>query len=119
MNLPLKRAQVGSRMSGITIYNGTVYLSGQVPINTADADIATQTDEVLGHVERLLTEAGTDKSHILQCQIFLRDIADISHMNVVWDAWVPTGHAPTRATVQAALADPRWRIEVLVTAALA
>lgn len=105
-------------MSGTAIYNATVYLAGQVPLNDPEAGIAEQTREVLGEVERLLSEAGSDKSRILQCQIFLRDIADIGAMNAVWDTWVVAGHTPPRATVQAALADPRWRIEVLVTAAL-
>ena len=70
-------------------------------------------------MERLLAEAGSDKGRILQCQIYLADIADIGAMNAVWDAWIPAGCAPPRATVQAALADPRWRIEVVVVAALA
>lgn len=118
MTLTITRVHVGPRMSGIAIYNGIVYLAGQVPLNNPEAGIADQTQEVLGVVERLLAEAGSDKSRILQCQIFLRDIADIGAMNAVWDTWVVAGHTPPRATVQAALADPRWRIEVLVTAAL-
>jgi len=106
-------------MSASAIYSGMVYLGGQVPLNNAHADIGTQTQEVLDRVAHLLLEAGSDKSHILQCQIFLLDIADIGAMNKVWDAWIPAGHAPPRATLQAALADPRWRIEILVTAAVA
>ncbi|MFA6313578.1 MAG: RidA family protein [Sterolibacterium sp.] len=119
MKMPITRAQVGPRMSGTAIYNATVYLAGQVPLNHPEAGIAEQTREVLDEIERLLRAAGSDKSRILQCQIFLRDIADIGAMNAVWDTWVVAGHTPPRATVQAALADPRWRIEVLVTAALA
>lgn len=118
MSLPITRSHIGTRMSGIAIYNDVVYLAGQVPLNHPEAGIAEQTREVLGEVERLLNEAGSDKSRILQCQIFLRDIADIGAMNAVWDNWVVAGHTPPRATIQAALADPRWRIEVLVTAAL-
>jgi len=76
-----------------------------------------QTKEVLGHVDRLLAEAGSDKSHILMCQIFLSDIANIAGMNLAWDEWVAASNAPPRATVQAALADPAWLIEVVVTAA--
>jgi enamine deaminase RidA (YjgF/YER057c/UK114 family) len=119
MNLSIIRNQVGPRMSASAICNNIVYLGGQVPLDTAHADIATQTQEVLDRVDRLLLEAGSDKSHILQCQIFLVDISDIGAMNLVWDAWISAGHAPPRATVQTALADPRWRIEVLVTAAIA
>ena len=115
---PIVRAQVGPRISQIASYNATVYLAGQVPLKDPDAGIADQAREVLGEVERLLAEAGSDKSRILQCQIFLKDIADIAAMNAVWDAWIPAGNTPPRATVQAALADPRWRIEVLVTAAI-
>lgn len=118
MNSPLvKRISVGPRMSEAAVCNSTVYLAGQVADQAPDADIGGQTREVLGHVERLLKEAGSDKRRILQCQIFLRDIADIGAMNAVWDAWIPAGHTPPRATVQAALADPRWRIEVVVVAA--
>lgn len=113
----LTRHHVGKRLSEIAVYNGVAYLAGQVPENGPDADMAAQTREVLGHIDRLLGEAGTDKRRILSCQIFLRDIADIGAMNAVWDEWVPEGHTPPRATVQAALADPRWRIEVVVTAA--
>jgi enamine deaminase RidA (YjgF/YER057c/UK114 family) len=70
-------------------------------------------------VERLLKEAGSDKSRILMAQIFLADLADFDGMNAVWDAWVVPGQTPPRATVQARLANPQWRIEVVVTAAQA
>lgn len=114
----LIRHHVGKRLSEMAIYRGVVYLAGQVPENDPDADISAQTREVLGHIDRLLAEAGSDKRHILSCQIFLRDIADIGAMNAVWDEWVAEGAAPPRATVQAALADPRWGIEVVLTAAV-
>src|SRR4051812_27225735 len=117
--MTLQRIGVGPRLSEAAIYNGTVYLAGQVADQNPDADMTGQAREVLGHVERLLKEAGTDKSRIVQCQIFLRDIADIAAMNAVWDTWIPAGNTPPRATVQAALADPRWRIEVVVIAAVA
>lgn len=118
MSQAIPRLHVGPRLSEVAIHGGTVYLAGQVADQAPEADITGQTREVLGHVERLLQEAGSDKSRILQCQIYLRDIADIGAMNAVWDAWIPAGNTPPRATVQAALADPRWRIEVVVVAAL-
>lgn len=115
----IQRLHPGPRMSEAAIHNSTVYLAGQVADQAPDADITGQAREVFGHVERLLKEAGSDKDRILQCQVYLRDIADIGAMNAVWDAWIPAGSTPPRATVQAALADPRWRIEVVVVAALA
>jgi enamine deaminase RidA (YjgF/YER057c/UK114 family) len=82
-----------------------------------DTDIRGQTQDVLEQVQQRLLEAGSDKSRILRAQIFLADIAEIGAMNEVWDAWVVPGTAPPRATVQAALAQPGWRIEIVVTAA--
>lgn len=114
--MSIQRLHVGPRLSEAAVANGVVYLAGQVPENQPDADIVAQTREVLGHVDRRLAECGTDKSRLLSVQIFLADIADIAAMNTVWDAWVVPGATPPRATVQAALADPRWRIEVVVTA---
>jgi enamine deaminase RidA (YjgF/YER057c/UK114 family) len=82
----------------------------------ATQDIAGQTRQVLAAVERLLAQAGSDKTRIVMCQIYLADIADFAAMNGVWDAWVAKGHTPPRATVQASLAKPQWKIEVVVTA---
>ncbi|MGO4326787.1 RidA family protein [Cupriavidus sp. 2TAF22] len=114
----LKRAHVGKRLSEYAIYNGVVYLAGQVPEVDPAADLRGQTREVLGHIERLLNEAGSDKSRILSCQIFLTNVDNIGEMNEVWDEWVVQGHTPPRATVEARLANPQYLIEVVVTAAL-
>jgi len=114
--MEIKRLHVGARLSEVAIHNGVVYLAGQIPENTSN-DIAGQTAEVLGHVDRLLQESGSDKTRILSCQIYLSDIGLISEMNKVWDDWVVPGHSPPRATVEASLASPEWLIEVVVTAA--
>ena len=112
----IQRYHVGVRLSEMAVHNGTVYLAGQVP-DDPTKDISGQTAEVLANIDKLLTEAGTDKSRILMAQIFLADLADFPAMNAVWDAWVVAGQTPPRATVQAKLARPEWRIEVVVTAA--
>lgn len=112
----IRRFDVGPRLSEMAIHDGTAYLAGQVP-NDATLDIAGQTREVLAAVDALLERAGTNKSRILMAQIFLADLADFEGMNAVWDAWVAQGDTPPRATVQAKLAKPGWRIEVVVTAA--
>ncbi|RMX06063.1 RidA family protein [Corticibacter populi] len=115
---PVVRHHVGPRLSETAIFNNTVYLAGQIPENSPGQDIATQTREVLGHIDRLLAEAGSSKRSILQCQIYLRDVGDIGAMNAVWDEWVDPSHTPPRATVQALLANPDYRIEVVVVAAV-
>ena len=116
--MTLQRFDVGARLSEMAVYNGTVYLAGQVPADQT-SDIETQARQVLDAIDKLLARAGTDKSKILMAQIFLVDLADFPGLNAVWDAWVVPGHTPPRATVQANLARPGWRLEVVVTAAVA
>lgn len=110
------RHHVGKRLSEIAIHNGTVYLAGQIAEDTQQ-DIAGQTREVLGHVDRLLAEAGSDKTHLLSVQIFLSDMANFPGMNAVWDEWVAQGATPPRATVEAKLANPECLVEIVVVAA--
>ena len=112
----LQRWHVAPRYSEAAVFHGVVYLAGMVPECEA-TDIRSQTADVLRQVAQRLVEAGSDKTRILRAQIYLKDIADITAMNEVWDAWVVAGSAPPRATVQAALADPTYRIEIVVTAA--
>ncbi|MCG2584034.1 RidA family protein [Massilia sp. TS11] len=114
--MEIKRLHVGKRLSEIAIHNGTVYLAGQIAENTA-ADIVGQTREVLGHIDRLLAEANSDKTRILMCQIFIKDMALFPGMNSVWDEWVEAGHTPPRATVEAKLANPACLVEICITAA--
>ena len=116
--MEIKRMHVGPRLSEAAVHNGVVYLAGQIAEETTQ-NIDGQTREVLSHVDRLLAEAGSDKTRILMCQIFLADIKDYAAMNAIWDAWVPPGHTPPRATVQAVLVRPELLVEVVVTAALA
>lgn len=110
------RYGMGVRLSEAAVFNGIVYLAGMVPENGA-TDIRGQTADVLAQVDQHLAACNSDKTHILRVQIFLKDITDIAAMNEVWDAWVAPGHAPPRATVQAALVDPAMKIEIVVTAA--
>jgi enamine deaminase RidA (YjgF/YER057c/UK114 family) len=116
MGTEIKRIGVGPRMSQAVVHNGTVYVAGQVG-NPGD-DVAAQTKTVLAAIDRLLAEAGTDKSRLLSTTIWLADMADFPKMNAVWDAWVAPGSTPARATGQVQLADPVYRVEVIVVAAL-
>ncbi|BBL26679.1 MULTISPECIES: RidA family protein [Comamonas] len=114
---PITRHHVGARLSETAVHHGTVYLAGQIPENHPDGDMRVQTQEVLGHVERLLNEAGSSKAHILSCNIFIRNAADITVMNEVWDAWIVPGHTPPRCTVIAPAINPQYLIEVVVIGA--
>ena len=112
------RHGTNARMSHIVVHNGTVYLAGAVAA-AFDQGIEAQTREALADVEASLLRVGSNKSHMLTAQIWLRDIArDFAAMTAVWEAWLPAGAAPARATCQAQMADPQILIEVIVTAAL-
>lgn len=111
----ITRHHTATRMSQIVIHGETIYLAGQV--GNPKSDVADQTRECLEKVENLLAEAGSDKSRILHCTIWLADMADFAAMNAVWDAWVPEGQAPARACGEARLATPELKVELLVTAA--
>ncbi len=110
------RHHVGKRLSEIAIYNGTVYLAGQIAEDTAQG-IEGQTLEVLGHIDRLLAEANSDKSQLLSVQIYLSDMIHFPGMNAVWDEWVEQGATPPRATVESKLANPECLVEIVVVAA--
>ena len=116
-NNGITRFLVGARLSESAVFNGVVYLAGMVP-EAGDTDIEGQTRDVLNQIEQRLREAGSDKSRLLRVQIYLSNIDDIQAMNTVWDAWVTPGNTPPRATVEARLANPNYKIEVVATAAV-
>lgn len=113
----VQRFEVGVRMSEMAVHNGVCYLAGQVAADGSQ-DIGGQTRQVLAAIDALLAQAGTDKTKILRAQIFLADISEFPGMNAVWDTWVVAGHTPPRATVEAKLAKPEWKVEIVVTAAV-
>jgi enamine deaminase RidA (YjgF/YER057c/UK114 family) len=114
--MSITRHHSNQRMSQIVIHGDTIYLAGQVA-SDAGADITVQTQQVLQKVDALLTEAGSDKTKILSAQIWISNIGHFAQMNEVWDAWVPEGHAPARACIEARLASPDLLVEVGIIAA--
>lgn len=113
----INRIDAGNRMSEAVVHGGVAYLAGQIP-EDATADIEGQTRQVLAEIDALLAKVGSDKSRILRAQIYIADMADFAGMNRAWDAWVVAGSAPARATVEARLANPAWKVEIVVTAAV-
>lgn len=107
-----------ARMSQITVHNGTVYLAGQVP-DDASADMQGQTEQVLANIDRLLAQAGTAKDQLLSATVWVNDMAQFDAMNAAWDAWISPGRPPVRACVEARLANPEWKVEIMAIAATA
>lgn len=114
--MAIQRFHPAKRLSEMVVHNGTIYLAGQVASDMT-RDIIGQTEDVLASIDRLLAEAGSEKSKILSAQIFLPDMADFAAMNSVWERWVSPGNPPARATIEAKLANPAYKIEILVIAA--
>jgi len=115
--MSITRNHTNARMSQCVVHGDTIYLAGQVA-NDRSADVAVQTEQVLEKIDNLLAEAGSDKTKILSAQIWLSSIAYFGEMNKVWDAWVPEGHAPARACIEARLAAPELLVEIGVIAAI-
>ena len=113
--MSIRRIDVGPRMSQIVIHNDTVYLAGQV--GAPGESVAAQTKAILAEIDALLAKAGTDKTKIIQAIIWLDDMSTFAEMNSVWDGWVPQGNTPARATGEAKLAGPEYKVEIIITAA--
>ncbi len=115
--MSIKRFNVGKRLSEIVVHGNTVYLAGEVPDDTTK-DVTGQTQEVLAKIDKLLKQAGSDKSKLLSAQIFLPDMKDFAGMNIAWEKWVLPGQTPARATIEAKLANPAYKVEIMCVAAL-
>jgi enamine deaminase RidA (YjgF/YER057c/UK114 family) len=115
--MTIKRIETNNRMSKAVIHNNVVHLSGLVG-DKLYASTADQTKQILGQVDKYLTQAGSDKSRLLTAQIWLDDIRKFDEMNAVWDAWLSPGNAPSRACVESKMANPGYYVEILVTAAI-
>ncbi|MBE8595100.1 RidA family protein [Xenorhabdus sp. BG5] len=114
--MTIKRIDPDTRWSEAVVHNGTIYYTS-VP-EQLDGDITEQTADTLAAIDTLLHRLGSDKSKILDATIFLADKADFAGMNAAWGAWVVAGSAPVRCTVQAALMDPKYKVEIKIIAAL-
>lgn len=117
--MTITRLHVGPRMSQVVVHANTIYLAGQVAENPAGQTVGQQTKAILARIDALLAEADFDKTRILSATIYLADIATFAEMNAEWDAWIPQGGTPARATVEAKLATPAYTVEIACIAAKA
>jgi enamine deaminase RidA (YjgF/YER057c/UK114 family) len=114
----ITRIDAGPRMSGAVVHNNVVYVSGQVALDAGGATVTVQTKDILSRIDALLAKAGTDKTRLLSASIWLTDIATFQEFNAVWEAWVVASSTPARATVESKLADPKFNVEIAMTAAV-
>ena len=116
--MPIKRLEVGPRMSQAVIHGSVVYLAGQVAGAAKGKAVKEQTQDILATIDRLLKAAGTSKLKLLTATVYLTDIGTFAEMNEAWEGWVVAGNTPARATLEAKLAAPEYHVEIVVTAAL-
>jgi enamine deaminase RidA (YjgF/YER057c/UK114 family) len=116
--MAIKRISPGPRLSQAVVHGDTVYVAGQVAADTG-ADAAGQTRQILNQIEALLAQGGSDKSKILWANVWLADMGDYMAMNGEWESWIPKGQTPARATVEAKLAMPQFKVEIACVAAAA
>jgi enamine deaminase RidA (YjgF/YER057c/UK114 family) len=115
--MTITRLHVGPRMSQVVVHGDTIYLAGQVAENPAGKTVGQQTKAILAGIDALLADAESDKTRILSTTIYLADIATFAEMNAEWEAWIPQGSTPARATVEAKLATPAYTVEIACIAA--
>jgi enamine deaminase RidA (YjgF/YER057c/UK114 family) len=116
MSEPIKRHHPGGSLSRLVEFGNLVFVAG----TTADDKSASckgQTEQVLRKMERLLNEAGSSKSRILWCNVWVSDIREKDGMDAAWQAWVDPDNKPARATVEARLGTPDTRVEIMMIAA--
>ena len=116
--MSIRRIGAGPRMSKAVVHGNTVYLAGQVADKAKGASVAEQTREIVAIIDELLKEAGTDKTKVHSATIYHSDISTFPEMNSIWDTWVVAGQTPARATVEANLAAPDYKVEIAVIAAI-
>jgi len=115
--MAIQRHDVGPRMSKAVVHGDTIYLAGLTADKTRGKSVTEQTREILSLIDGYLAQCGSDKSKLLRTNIWLADMSTFGEMNAVWDAWVSPGNTPARATVEAKLASPEVKVEIMVVAA--
>jgi len=113
----IRRIGPGPRMSKAAIHGDVIYTAGQVADKAKGGSVEDQTHEILALIDEILAEAGSEKANILSATIYLADISTFAEMNKVWDVWVDKANPPARATVEAKLVTPDYKVEIAVIAA--
>ncbi len=83
--------------------NGFIYVSGQLPLDTAtkkfvsDTDVSLQAKKCLENMSEILKAANSDMSKVVKTTILLADIADFPKVNAVYAEFFKAPY-PARAT---------------------
>lgn len=116
--MPVERHDTNARMSQSVKAGNTIYIAGQLGYETRYRSVEDQMREVLERIASLLKRFGASPANLVSATVWLNDIRDYDKINQIWDAWIPQGHAPARACVEAKLAFGGCLVEIAAVAAL-
>jgi len=111
----IKRINPEPRWSDVTIYRGIAHFV-EVP-DDVSTDMEHQVTQVLQLAEQRLAAMGSDKTQLLSATLYVTDRANVATLNRLWEAWLPTGCAPSRACLKVELLNPDMLIEIAFVAA--
>lgn len=114
--MTIERHGVTRRWSDLVVHRGVGYFV-EVP-DSPELVPREQFRQVLMQVDQRLAMVGSSRENLLQVTIYLPNPDDLAVFNEEWDAWVPQGHAPSRACLHTQLAAPGYRVELVLTAAV-
>ena len=107
-------AAVGPYSQAIEL-NGILFVSGQLPVNPADASvregIEAQTRQSLKNIGAILEEAGLSFNDVVKTTVLLEDIADFGAMNAVYAEFFPESK-PARVCYQVVALPKGVKVEI-------
>jgi len=95
----------------------TVYVSGQIPLDTAgqlvgDGDVAAQTHQVMRNLQAVLKAAGLTLADVAKTSIFVKDLGNFGLINDIYGSYFSADYAPARETVEVARLPKDVQVEI-------
>lgn len=106
INTPKAPAPIGP-YNQATLINGTLYISGQIPIDPSTGqlvtgDIKKETKQSMENLKAILAEAGMTFENVVKTSIFIKDMHQFADINEAYGAYFDADTAPARETVEVA-----------------
>ena len=106
--------------SQATLVNGTLYISGQIPVDPETGKLVEgidkETHQVMKNLKAILTEAGMTFDNAVKTSIFLKNMDDFAVMNDIYASYLDAENFPARETVQVSCLPKNVDIEISMIA---
>ena len=113
---PIQRTGYYEVLHEVVVHDGVVHLGGVVS-DDLSLDMAGQTRDALGQIDRLLAAHASSRDRLLTALIFITDMRLKPELNKVWTQWLAPEQMPTRATIGVSDLGEGVLLEIVVTAA--